>query len=229
MSRSSGPGVAARRVRRRRSAIVLRAPGRAPPRSRSSSSLWRWLPVGQPRRSTWRFQVDQLSDRDAAGRDRGRQPDPPVQRRLHAGGPGLRALLRVPQPLRRLHAGAGAGRQLPGDVRRLGRGRALLLPADRLLVQRQGQRRRRQEGVHHEPDRRLRLPDRDVPHLARRSARWTSPRSSPRGARACWRRAARWSPRSRCSSSWAAPASRRRSRSTPGCPTRWPARRRSPR
>ncbi len=30
-----------------------------------------------------------------------------------------------------------------------------------------GQRGRRQEGVHHEPDRRLRVPDRDVPDVAR--------------------------------------------------------------
>ena len=40
------------------------------------------------------------------------------------------------------------GSSLPGAVHRLGRRRALLLPADRVLVQRQGQRRRRQEGVH---------------------------------------------------------------------------------
>ncbi len=44
--------------------------------------------------------------------------------------------------------------------------RALLLPPDRLLVQREGQCRRGQEGLHREPDRRLRLPDRDVPGLA---------------------------------------------------------------
>ena len=55
------------------------------------------------------------------------------------------------------------GRQPAGDVRRLGGRRPVQLPADRLLVQRDGQRRRRQEGVHHQPHRRLRLPDRDVP------------------------------------------------------------------
>ena len=82
------------------------------------------------------------------------------------------------------------GVELPGDVRRLGRRRALLLPADRLLVQRQGQRRRGQEGVHRQPDRRLRLPGRDVPDLARRSGRSTSPTWSSR-RRQCWRPAAR--------------------------------------
>ena len=44
-----------------------------------------------------------------------------------------------------------------------------------------------------------------------------------------WRSAARWSRRSACSCFWAAPARARRSRSTSGCRTRWPARRRCPR
>ncbi len=51
--------------------------------------------------------------------------------------------------------------------------------------------------------------------------------------RAAHARRCGWARRSRsgrrCSCSWARPASRRRSRSTSGCPTRWPARRRSPR
>ena len=70
---------------------------------------------------------------------------------------------------------AGARRELPGAVHRLGRRRALLLPADRLLVQRQGERRRRQEGVHRQPHRRLRLPGRDVPAVREPRARSTSP------------------------------------------------------
>ena len=53
---------------------------------------------------------------------------------------GVRALLLVPEPVRVVHAGAGARRELPGHVRRLGRGRALLLPADRLLVSRRSRR-----------------------------------------------------------------------------------------
>ncbi len=47
----------------------------------------------------------------------------------------VRALLRVPQPLRRVHAGACARRQLLRAVRRLGRCGPLLVPAHRLLVQ----------------------------------------------------------------------------------------------
>ena len=120
---------------------------------------------------------------------------------------------------------AGAGRLLPADVRRLGGRGALLLSADRLLVQREGERRRGQEGVHRQPDRRLRLPAGDVPDLrAPRRARLRG------GLRAAlprrWRTAARWPRRSPSSSSSAPPARARRSRSTSGCRTRWRARRR---
>ena len=62
------------------------------------------------------------------------------------------------------------GRQPAADVRRLGGRRALLVPADRLLVRRGRQRRRRQEGVHRQPHRRLRLPARHVPALRGASA-----------------------------------------------------------
>ncbi len=55
------------------------------------------------------------------------------------------------------------GANLPDDVRRVGGRRALLVPADRVLVLGPGERRRGQEGVHRQPHRRLRLPDRDVP------------------------------------------------------------------
>ena len=48
------------------------------------------------------------------------------------------------------------GVELPGDVRRLGRRRPLLVPADRLLVSEEVGVRRRQEGVHRQPHRRLR-------------------------------------------------------------------------
>ena len=87
-------------------------------------------------------------------------------------GQRVRALLLVPEPLRLVHAGAGARRQLPGDVRRLGRRRPLLVPADRLLVHEEVGRRRRQEGVHRQPHRRLRVHPRDaadVRDLRRRS------------------------------------------------------------
>ncbi len=57
----------------------------------------------------------------------------------------------------------------------------------------------------------------------------TATRTQPcrRGAHAAARGARRSPSGRRCSSSSAPPASRRRSRSTSGCPTRWPARRRS--
>ncbi len=48
--------------------------------------------------------------------------------------PGYAALLRVPEPVRVLDDDAGARRQLPPALRLLGGGRALLVPADRLLV-----------------------------------------------------------------------------------------------
>ena len=112
----------------------------------------------------------------------------------------------------------------------LGRRRALLVPADRLLLRQELRRRRGQEGVHHQPHRRLRLHPRHLPdlqHLRQRGLR--------QGLRA-WRRTGghgavrRRSPRrSACCCSSARAASRRRFRCTSGCRTRWPARRRSPR
>ena len=185
-----------------------------------------WMPAGdlQHRRGV---PARSALDGDDAGHHRRRLADPRLQRRLHAGRPGLPALLRVPEPVRLLHARAGARRELSGAVRRLGRRRALLLPADRLLVQRQGERGRRQEGVHRQPHRRLRVPGRDVPAVREpRHARLRRRRTRRAGLPD---RAARSSRRSASSSSSAAPARARRSRSTSGCPTRWPARRRSPR
>ena len=134
--------------------------GRRPARARHRSLLH--LDVCRQPAGRSRLPARSALDPDDADHHGRRLPDPRVQRRLHAGRPRLPALLRVPQPVRVLHAGAGAGRELPGDVRGLGRRRPLLLPADRLLVQRQGERGRGQEGVHREPHRRLRLPGRDV-------------------------------------------------------------------
>src|SRR5262252_7177318 len=111
---------------------------------------WDWIPVGG----------------DAARRHGRRLADSHLQRRLHARRRRVRALLRLPQPVRLLHADARFGSELPGDVRGVGRGRALLVPAHRVLVRGQGERGRREEGVHHEPHRRLRLSRRDVPDLA---------------------------------------------------------------
>ena len=79
--------------------------------------------------------------------------------------PRRRALLRLPEPVHRLDADPGAGRLAADAVHRLGGRRPLLLPADRLLVRRRGQRRRRPQGVHRQPHRRRRLPGRHVPAL----------------------------------------------------------------
>ena len=99
----------------------------------------------------------------------------------------VRALLLVPEPVRRVHARARARRELPGDVRRLGGRRPLLVPADRLLVPEEVGVRRRQEGVHRQPHRRLRVRARRAAASSSASARSTSrrsraprPRSAPR-------------------------------------------------
>ena len=52
---------------------------------------------------------------------------------LHAWRPRLLSLLRLSEPVHVRDADPGAGRQFSVDVRRLGRRRALFLPADRLL------------------------------------------------------------------------------------------------
>ena len=96
---------------------------------------------------------------DDPGRHRHRLADPHLLDRLHARGErlGVRPLLLVPEPVRRVHARARARLELPGDVRRLGRRRPVLVPADRLLVSEEIGVGRRQEGVHRQPHRRLRL------------------------------------------------------------------------
>ena len=119
------------------------------------------------------------------------------------------------------------GRELSGDVRRLGRRGTLLVPAHRLLVQREGERRRGQEGVHRQPHRRLRLPRRDV-HVVRQPRRAGLRRRECGGERD-FPVGGVLVTVSASSSFWAAPARARRSRSTSGCRTPWRVRRRSPR
>ncbi len=125
---------------------------------RSSRRSTRWIASGD-------FTLDvTLLRRPAVGGDdprhhRHRLADPHLLDRVHArrGRQRVRALLLVPEPVRRVHARAGARLELPGDVRRLGGRRPLLVPADRLLVQEEVGVRRRQEGVRRQPDRRLRV------------------------------------------------------------------------
>ena len=141
---------------------------------------------------------------------------------------GVRALLLVPESVRRVHAAPRARRELPRDVRRLGGRRPLLVPADRLLVPEEVGRRRRQEGVHRQSHRRLRVHPRRAAALRARSARSTSRRLRAAVGRLAPGGDVRHAvARSRCCCSSARPASRRRFRSTSGCRTRWKARRRS--
>ena len=97
---------------------------------------------------------------DGAGGDRGRGSHPPVRHRVHARRRALPSLLHRPEPVRRLDAHPGSGRQLRHVVRGLGAGGPVLLPPDRVLVRAPQRLRRRQEGLRRQPDRRLRLPDR---------------------------------------------------------------------
>ena len=90
----------------------------------------------RPADRRWAFQVDQLSMVMVLVDHGRRHADPHLQRRLHARRPGVPAVLRVPESVRRLHARAGARRELPGACSSAGKAWALLLSADRLLVQR---------------------------------------------------------------------------------------------
>ena len=70
------------------------------------------------------------------------------------------------EPVRRLDADPGARLELPRHLPRLGRRRALLVPArSSFWFERTAAAVGGQEGVHHHPHRRLRLHDRDVPDL----------------------------------------------------------------
>ena len=143
---------------------------------------------------------------------------------------GVARYFSLPEPVLLLHADAGAGRQLPGHVRRLGGRRPLLVPADRLLVREEERVGRGQEGVHHQPGRRLGLPARRLPDLLHvRLVRL--PRGGERGGRAAGRDGAvRHALAHHAAAVRRRDAARaRRSRCTSGCRTRWRARRRSPR
>ena len=158
-------------------------------------------------------------------RHRRRLADPPLFDRLHARRPPLLAVLRLPQPVRRVDADPRARLELPRDLPRLGGRRPLLVPADLVLVRAQRGGGRGQEGVRHQPRRRRRVPARDVPDL--RVVRLARLRGDGRGRER--RSTAAPRPRSRCCSSSPRSARARSSRCTSGSPTRWKAPRRSPR
>ncbi len=112
--------------------------------------------------------------------------------------------------------------ELPRHVPRVGGRRAVLVPPRVVLVRAQLRRRRREEGVRHQPRGRRRLPARDVPdlrvvphtrlHRARRRREGRLVGHGHRHRHSCCSR-----PRS---------GRARRSRCTSGCPTRWKAPRR---
>ena len=113
-------------------------------------------------RSGQRRLLRRQPDRLPADRgDHDRAAGPRLLDRLHEPRPGLLAVLRLPQPVHVLDAAAGPGGQLPGRVRRLGAGRPVQLPADRLLVPQALGGAGRQEGVHRQPRRRRRVRPRD--------------------------------------------------------------------
>ena len=116
-----------------------------------------------------------------------RHADPPLRDRIHARRRALLALLRVSEPVRGLDARARHGLQLPHDLHGLGRRGPVFVPPHLVLVRARLRSSGRQEGLHHEPRRRLRLHAGDVPHLPEardaqlRSARHERPR--PEGHR----------------------------------------------
>src|SRR5207247_10573066 len=84
---------------------------------------------------------------------------------IHGAREGLLPVLRLPVPLHVLDAHAGPCGQLPPDVPRLGSGGPLLLSPHRILVRAPRRRGGGEEGLRREPDRRLGIPPRDLPHL----------------------------------------------------------------
>ena len=93
----------------------------------------------------------------AAGRHRRGLADPHLFHRIHARRSRLPPVFLLPESLHVFHADAGPGGQLPADVCRLGRRRAVQLPADRLLLPEAIRHQRRQQGVLGEPHRRFRI------------------------------------------------------------------------
>ena len=141
-----------------------------------------------------------------------------------AHDPGPAAVLRPAQPVRHGDAAAGAGQQLRDALPRLGGRRPGLVPADRLVPGPPVRRHGGEEGVPHEPGRRRRPGDRDLPDAGRTWARCST--------REVFARVGELSggvarSRSRCCCCSAPAASPASSRCRPGSRTRWRARPRS--
>ena len=113
---------------------------------------------------------------------RRRVADPRLLDRLHGPRRPSPPVLRLPQPVHRRHADAGAGEQLPGAVPRLGGRRSGVVPADLLLGAQALGRGRRQQGVHRQPRRRPGPEHGDLHHAGHVRQRRTSPTSTPGAA-----------------------------------------------
>ena len=209
-------------VTRRR---VRRPARRAPSDDRSlTQTLFTWIPSAAST-STSAFLRRPAVDHDGAVRHRHRHADPPVLDRLHARRREVLEVLPLPEPVRLLDADARARRQPAAHVPRLGGRRRLLVLPDLVLVR--PARRTPSAGKKAFVTNRVGdlgfmvamfLTFVDARH---RSATPTCSPGAPTLAhddRHGHRAAA--VPRRRA-------ASRRSCRCTSGCPTPWPARRRS--
>ena len=149
--------------------------------------------------------------------------DPHLLDRLHGARRAPPAVLRLPQPVRRRDAAAGARLDYLGAVPRLGGRRPGVVPADRLLAAQALRGRRRQEGVRVNRVGDIGLSLGIMPDVHRPSARRRSRRLGRRRARRD-----DGADRARPAAAARRPAaSPRSSRCRPGCSTRWRARPRS--
>ena len=163
-------------VRRRRSSCSSRC-GRlhADAASHVVDSCFTWMPAGGFH-VDFGFLVDPLSVDDDPVRHRRRHADPPLLDRLHARRPALLAVLRLPEPVRR----SRCSMLVLGDNFLLtflgweGVGLCSYLLISFWFERKRG-RGRGQEGVRHQPRRRLRLHARDVPDLRDARHRSTTP------------------------------------------------------
>ena len=132
-----------------------------------------------------------------AGHHLRRLPHPPVLHRAHGARRGLHPVLHVPEPLRRLHAHPGAGRQPAAAVPRLGGRGPLQLPAHLVLAEGPAERVQRPQGVHRHPRGRHGADRRAVPavHATGHAADPADARRRA-GARSCPARRWPWRPRS---------------------------------
>ena len=155
--------------------------------------------------------------------------------RVHGRRPRLHAIFQLHLALHVFDADAGDEQQLSPALLRLGGGRPRLLSADRLLVRAAVGHLRESQGVHRQPCRRFRLRARDRadPRVLRHARLCLGVRrrgefaGRPSTCGAPHRgRSSRSSASASSSARW---ARARKCRCTFGCPTRWKARRRSPR